>query len=89
MLGVVLSTQVVLYALFGGVGTLIGSVLGVIVIEVLSFWLSESYQQVWPIILGVLLLLVILFRRTGIIGLVVSERERVGSFGRPARGGSR
>ena len=30
MLGVVLSTQVVLYALFGGVGTLIGPVIGVV-----------------------------------------------------------
>jgi len=85
MLGVVLSTQIVLYALFGGVGTLIGAVIGVIVIEGVSFWLSESYQEVWPIILGVLLLLVIMFRPSGLIGLLVSERERVGTFGRPQR----
>ncbi|HYM03443.1 MAG TPA: branched-chain amino acid ABC transporter permease [Stellaceae bacterium] len=83
MLGVVLSTQIVLYALFGGVGTLIGAVIGVIVIEVVSFWLADNYQEVWPIILGVLLLLVIVFRPTGLIGLIVSERERVGTFGRP------
>ena len=85
MLGVVLSTQVVLYALFGGVGTLIGAALGVVVIEMLGFWLSESYQKIWPIILGALLLLVIMFRPTGLIGLFVSERERIGQFGRPAR----
>jgi urea transport system permease protein len=83
MLGVVLSTQIVLYALFGGVGTLIGSVIGVIVIEIVSFWLADNYQEIWPIILGVLLLVVILFRPTGLIGLLVSERERVGRFGRP------
>ncbi len=85
MLGVVLSTQVVLYALFGGVGTLIGAALGVVVIEMLGFWLSESYQKIWPIILGALLLLVIMFRPTGLIGLFVSERERIGQFGRPAK----
>jgi branched-chain amino acid transport system permease protein len=85
MLGVVLSTQIVLYALFGGVGTLIGAVIGVIAIEIVSFWLADNYQQVWPIILGLLLLLVILFRPTGLIGLLVSERERVGTFGRPPR----
>jgi branched-chain amino acid transport system permease protein len=85
MLGVVLSTQIVLYALFGGVGTLVGAVIGVIAIEMVSFWLADSYQQVWPIILGLLLLLVILFRPTGLIGLLVSERERVGTFGRPTR----
>jgi len=85
MLGVVLSTQIVLYALFGGVGTLVGAVIGVIAIEMVSFWLADSYQQVWPIILGLLLLLVILFRPTGLIGLLVSERERVGTFGRRPR----
>lgn len=83
MLGVVMSTQVVLYVLFGGSGTLIGAVIGAIAIEAVSFWLSNSYQDIWPIILGVLLLLVILFRPAGLISLIVSERERVGSFGRP------
>src|SRR5262245_43027735 len=85
MLGVVLSTQIVLYALFGGVGTLIGAAIGVIAIEVVSFWLADNFKEIWPIILGLLLLLVILFRPTGLIGLVVSERERVGSFDRPPR----
>jgi branched-chain amino acid transport system permease protein len=83
MLGVVLSTQIVLYAMFGGVGTLIGPVVGVIAIEIMGFWLADILPEIWPIILGVLLLLVILFRPTGLIGLLVSERERVGSFGRP------
>jgi branched-chain amino acid transport system permease protein len=85
MLGVVLSTQIVLYALFGGVGTLIGAVIGVIAIEIVGFRLADNYQQAWPIILGLLLLLIILFRPSGLIGLLVSERERVGTFGRPPR----
>jgi len=83
VLGVVLSTQIVLYALFGGVGTLIGAVIGVIAIETVSFWLADNYQDIWPILLGLLLLLVILFRPSGLIGLIVSERERIGTFGGP------
>ncbi|KIZ36237.1 MULTISPECIES: branched-chain amino acid ABC transporter permease [Rhodopseudomonas] len=83
MLAVVMSTQVVLYVLFGGSGTLIGAVIGTVVIETVSFWLSNSYQEIWPIILGVLLLLVIMFRPAGLASLLISERERVGSFGRP------
>lgn len=82
MLGVVISTQVVLYVLFGGSGTLIGAVIGTVAIEAVSFWLSNSYQDIWPIILGVLLLLVILFRPAGLISLILTERERVGNFGR-------
>jgi branched-chain amino acid transport system permease protein len=87
MLGVVFSTQVVLYVLFGGSGTLIGAVIGAIIIEGVSFWLSDNYRDIWPIILGVLLLLVILFRPLGLISFVLGERERVGSFGgRPKEG---
>ncbi|MGY4418149.1 ABC-type branched-subunit amino acid transport system permease subunit [Bradyrhizobium sp. JR6.1] len=82
MLGVVFSTQVVLYVLFGGSGTLIGAVIGTVIIEGVSFWLSDNYRDVWPIILGVLLLLVIMFRPLGLISFVLGERERVGRFGK-------
>ena len=58
MLGVVLSTQIVLYALFGGVGTLIGAVFGAIAIETLSFWLADSFQRDLADHPGLLLLLV-------------------------------
>jgi len=82
MVGVALSTQIVLYALLGGVGTLIGPVIGVVVTEIAGFWLADSFPKIWPIILGLLLLVVTLFWPTGLIGLVVSEQERIGSFGR-------
>src|SRR5258708_6073442 len=55
MLGVVMSTQVVLYVLFGGFGTLIGAVISTDVVETVSLWLANSYQDLWPIILAVLL----------------------------------
>jgi branched-chain amino acid transport system permease protein len=84
-LGPVLSTQVVLYVLFGGVGTLVGAVVGVGIIDLFSFLLSQIWETGWPIVLGLLLLAVILFRPSGLIGLLVSERERVGSFGDPER----
>jgi branched-chain amino acid transport system permease protein len=67
--------------LFGGSGTLIGAVIGAIIVEGVSFWLSDNYRDIWPIILGLLLLLVILFRPLGLISFALGERERVGSFG--------
>jgi branched-chain amino acid transport system permease protein len=81
MMGVILSTQIVLYALFGGVGTLIGPVLGVVAIEIASFELADRYPTIWPIILGALLLVVILFRPRGLISLLVPPAARVRTFG--------
>ena len=89
MLGVVMSTQVVLYVLFGGSGTLIGAVHRHGRDRGGQFLASNSYQDIWPIILGVLLLLVILFRPAGLVSLILSERERVGNFGRPPGKGDR
>lgn len=85
-LGMQLSTQAVLYTLFGGTGTLAGAVLGAFVIETLSLVLSDASPQFWPVMLGLLLLGVIVFQRTGLLGIVLPERERVGRFGRPPRG---
>ncbi len=82
LLGVVLSTQVVIYVLLGGVGTLIGAIIGAAAIEFGSFQLAEYVPGYWPIMLGLLMLAIILFRPTGLVGLLVSQRERVGSFGK-------
>lgn len=81
-LGPVLSTQVVLYVLFGGVGTLIGGIIGVSMIDLFSYHLSQQWETGWPIVLGLLLLIVVMFKPTGLIGFLVTARERVGSFGR-------
>jgi branched-chain amino acid transport system permease protein len=81
-IGPVLSTQVVLYVLFGGVGTLIGGIIGVSMIDLFSYYLSQQWETGWPIVLGLLLLIVVMFKPTGLIGFVVTARERVGSFGR-------
>ncbi|MGF1502663.1 MAG: branched-chain amino acid ABC transporter permease [Paracoccaceae bacterium] len=83
-MGIALSTYAVLYGLFGGVGTLIGPVLGAFAIEVIAFQLSDQdiFKSVWPIILGAIMLVVVAYKPTGLLGFFVSERERIGSFGR-------
>jgi len=69
-----------------GIAVIVGAVIGVGIIDLLSFFLSERWETGWPIVLGLLLLAVILFRPTGLMGLFVSERERVGSFGKRETG---
>jgi branched-chain amino acid transport system permease protein len=88
-LGPGLSTTAVIYCLFGGSGTLIGPVIGTISIELLSYVLADTdaIRQFWPVILGIVLLVVVMFQPTGLLGLIVSARERIGSFGARRRVG--
>lgn len=81
LLGVVLSTQAVLWVLFGGVGTLIGPVIGVVLVEVVGLELADRFPRIWPIILGAILLFAILFLRDGVIGLVLRREARTLHFG--------
>lgn len=82
-MGIALSTFIVLYGLFGGTGTLLGPVIGVFAIEGISFVLSyqEAIKSYWPIILGFIMLIVVVYKPTGIMGFLVSQRERIGTFG--------
>lgn len=89
ILGVLLSTKTVFYVFFGGVGALIGSIYGVAIVEICGNVLSQAYPNVWPVLLGAILLLVVMFRPSGLIGLVVPFAERVGSFGGGGGDGSR
>ena len=87
-MGPALSTMAVIYTLLGGAGTLIGPVLGTAFIEILSYWLADidAIRPVWPIILGLVLLLVVTFQPSGLLGMLVSTRERIGTYGRRRHG---
>lgn len=75
-LGVALSTQVLVYILLGGRGTLVGPVLGVLVLEVGGQRVQESLPSGWPIIVGAMLLLVIMFLPGGLMDLRARLRAR-------------
>jgi len=80
-LGPVFSTQVALYSMFGGAGTLIGAVIGTSFIEAVGYNVSQYWETGWPILLGLLLLAIVSYRPGGLISLLVSEREKIGTFG--------
>ena len=65
------SGDLMIMVILGGMGSVIGPVFGAVALLVLEEVLS-SITEYWPIILGPLLLLVVLFARGGIDGFLQS-----------------
>ncbi|MGA9088363.1 MAG: branched-chain amino acid ABC transporter permease, partial [Bradyrhizobium sp.] len=63
------SGDLMVMVILGGMGSLFGPVLGAIVYLVLEEFLSQVTEY-WALIMGPLLLLIVLFGRGGIMGLV-------------------
>lgn len=59
----------VLMAILGGIGTLIGPVIGAFVIVFLRNWVSIEVER-WPTLMGTIFILVVLFARDGVVGLL-------------------
>jgi branched-chain amino acid transport system permease protein len=74
-LGVVLSTQVLLFVVLGGRGTVFGPLLGVFVIQLAGQRLRDGYPQLWPVLLGMLLLLTIVYLPGGLTDGLLRLRQ--------------
>jgi branched-chain amino acid transport system permease protein len=66
--GFVFGTQLVVMVALGGRGSLIGAVVGALVIEVASAYLSSSLPFVWELIVGVAFVVVIIVLPGGLFG---------------------
>jgi urea transport system permease protein len=63
------SLEAVVWVAVGGRGTLIGPIIGAIFVNVIKSWATRAYPDYWPIILGGMFLLVVLFLPGGLVGL--------------------
>jgi urea transport system permease protein len=73
-MGIVPSIEMVLWVAIGGRGTIIGAVLGAIITNSAKTSLSEAFPSLWPIFLGVLFIIVVLFFPKGIVGTALNAR---------------
>jgi urea transport system permease protein len=71
-LGLVASTSVVVWVVIGGRGTLVGPVLGAIVVEYLASALSGALQGYWLLVIGLFLVVVVLFRPGGLHSILAA-----------------
>jgi urea transport system permease protein len=83
LLGVFFSTQVLVWVGIGGRGTLVGPILGTILVSVLETILSGEYENIWPLFVGLFFLLIVLFWPSGLYPFIQrafsAVRRRLGS----------
>ncbi len=72
------SIEIAVWAAVGGRGTLIGPMLGAVVVNAAKSWLTVAFPQFWLYLLGALFVVVTLYAPGGIAGLLISWRRRRG-----------
>jgi urea ABC transporter permease protein UrtC len=68
--GVLFSTEVVVWVAIGGRNSLLGALLGGILVATLSNYLSTITPEYWQLVLGLIFIIVIVFFKGGIAGAV-------------------
>jgi ABC-type branched-subunit amino acid transport system permease subunit len=74
--GVIFSVQALIWVAVGGPGFLLGPLLGVMAIKVGENYLSESLQESWQLLLGLLLIAVVLAAPRGLAGIPTAIHTR-------------
>ncbi|MFZ5783611.1 MAG: branched-chain amino acid ABC transporter permease [Pseudomonadota bacterium] len=70
LLGVIVSTEVLIWVAIGGRGSLIGPVIATLIVTQASHGISSFSTSLWPLILGALFLLVVFALPDGLASLV-------------------
>jgi branched-chain amino acid transport system permease protein len=66
-----------LMTIIGGVGTLVGPMLGAGVLQLLGYWLNDIFGPRWPLIIGIVYVLLVLFLPYGIVGTWQMRRNDI------------
>jgi branched-chain amino acid transport system permease protein len=69
------SGDIMFMVILGGMGTLGGPVLGAVVLRLLEDLLLPAWTVHWQAILGPFLVLVVLFAKRGLVGLLPERRD--------------
>ncbi|KTB59627.1 urea ABC transporter permease [Pseudomonas viridiflava ICMP 13104] len=77
LVGIIPSTEIVIYAALGGRLSLVGAVYGTLLIGTAKTYLSENFVSFWQYFIGFLFMGVVLFLPTGLAGLLqrLSNKE--------------
>jgi urea transport system permease protein len=84
LMGTLLSTEAVMWVAVGGRRTLVGALIGALVVRAVGYWLSGVAVDYWNLLLGVLFVVLVLAGSSGVTGLgkwVWRQVKRAGERG--------
>ena len=73
IIGFVMSTEVLIWVILGGKGTLIGAMLGAILVRSLEAFLSDIMAYYWILLLAFILIICVMFFPKGVFGYFFSD----------------
>ncbi len=77
VLSVETTINALLMTIIGGVGTLAGPMLGAAVLQLLGYWLNDAFGPRWPLIIGAIYIMLVLFLPYGIVGTWQMRRNDI------------
>ncbi|AOY76440.1 urea ABC transporter permease subunit UrtC [Clostridium formicaceticum] len=75
-MGVVPSVEMVIWVAIGGRGTLVGGVLGAILVNIIKSLLSENFPAIWSYFIGITFVVVVIFLPAGLMGTFKQIKEK-------------
>ena len=72
------SIEIAIWTAIGGRGTLIGPIIGAVLVNAAKSWLTVAIPEAWLYLLGGLFIVVTLYAPYGVVGLVRQWRQRRG-----------
>lgn len=79
-MGIVPSIEMVIWVAIGGRGTVIGAVIGALIMSIAKEAVSESFPEIWLYFLGISFVVVVVFLPNGIVGLFKKKRNSRGGI---------
>ena len=76
MMGILPSVEMAIWVAVGGRGTLIGGIIGALVVNLAKTYASEAFPDMWLYFQGALFVSVVLFFPNGLVGLFTALRRR-------------
>lgn len=73
IIGFVMSTEVLIWVILGGKGTLVGAMLGAILVRFLEAFLSDIMAYYWILLLAFIFIICVMFSPKGVFGYLFSE----------------